>query len=270
MSQLPRKWECFLHGKQPWPRARCGHSVLGFPVPSHTAICTFPACFAFPEVHFQSCRALRWYHCSTLSQLGRGESMESSQTPLTQQFRAQVLMEPLICWKYHLKLSTALSDWVNTTGFWVNNKGFDVSTSCEAGTGHGSSRSCSWHTLQPAGFQRDGTLRPSWSSPASPAAPSSPDHHIGVPSVPEGFSVSLGSDKMPHVSPEIYIHALPCVQRSPLVTGMVTRQSVRGNKKRFPKPDIINSVLHPSWCKTSTKCKYQSEAWRLLQVLLAL
>lgn len=112
--------------------------------------------------------------------------------------------------------------------------------------------------------QRDGT------SSASPAAPASPDPHIRVPSVPKEFSVSLGSDKMPHVSPEIYIYILLCIQRSPLITAVVTRQSVRGNKNRFPKPDIINSALHPSWFKTSMNCKCKRDTLRLLQVLLAL
>lgn len=64
----------------------------------------------------------------------------------------------------------------------------------------------------------------------------------------------------------IFIHC--SIYNSPLITGMVTRQSVRGNKNRFPKPDIINSALHPSWFKSSTKCKYKSDTWRLLQVLL--
>lgn len=96
-----------------------------------------------------------------------------------------------------------------------------------------------WASVPPALsllFQRDGKLRPSWTTSASPASPSSPDHHISVPSVP------LGCDKIPHVSPEIYVYTLLYIQCSPLITGMVTRQSVRGNKNRFPKLDIINSV----------------------------
>lgn len=46
---------------------------------------------------------------------------------------------------------------------------------------------------------------------------------------------------------------------------MVTRQSVKGNKNRFPKPNIINSVLHPSWFKTSTNCKSGSDTSEVLQ-----
>lgn len=206
--------------------------------------------------------------------------MESSKTPLTQQpgklfqqFKAHNLMEPLICWKYHLKLPTALSDWVDATGFWVSTKGFYVNTSSELGqtmaaAGAALGRLCSPLASVPPAlsllFQRDGKLRPSWTTSASPASPSSPDHHISVPSVP------LGCDKIPHVSPEIYVYTLLYIQRSPLITGMVTRQSVRGNKNRFPKLDIVNSVLRPSWFKTSTNCKYKSDTWRLLQVLLAL
>lgn len=180
-------------------------------------------------------------------------------------------MEPLICWKHHLKLSPALLDGVDTTGFWVNTRGFYVHTSCEVGTAAGAALAhpaVRWHwCLQHSPCStRDGKLRPSWTSSASPASPSSPDHQ----SVPKEFPVSLGCDKIPHVSPEIYIYTLLSIQCSPLITGMVTRQSVRGNKNRFPKPDIINSVLHPSWFKTSTNCKYKNHTLRLLQVVLAL
>lgn len=128
--------------------------------------------------------------------------MGKSQTPLpqqrgklSQQTRAHVLMEPLICWKYCLKLSTALSNWVDTTGFWVYTKGFNVNTSCEVGTARGSSRSCSWHTLHSVGIGAPSispALPKRWNPQAEldPASPSSPEHHIKVPSVPKEFSVS--------------------------------------------------------------------------------
>lgn len=97
--------------------------------PLIAATCTF-LCFSFPEAHFRSLEAQRQtclpWAWKALRAQQRGK--------LSQQFRPHVLVEPLICWKYHLELSTALSDWVDTTGFWVNTKGFTVNTSCEVGT----------------------------------------------------------------------------------------------------------------------------------------
>lgn len=41
----------------------------------------------------------------------------------------------------------------------------------------------------------------------------------------------------------------------------VKRQSVRGNKSRFPKPNIINPILSPFWFKAGTNCKYDTDTF---------
>lgn len=107
----------------------CGHSAV-IPCPLSQQPPAPFSCFSFPEAHFRSLEAQRQrclpWAWKALRAQQRGK--------LSQQFRPHVLVEPLICWKYHLELSTALSDWVDTTGFWVNTKGFTVNTSCEVGT----------------------------------------------------------------------------------------------------------------------------------------
>lgn len=66
------------------------------------------SCFPFPEAHFRSCRALPWYLEAQRQRClpWAWEGLRAQQRgKLSQQFRPHVLVEPLICWIYHLQLS---------------------------------------------------------------------------------------------------------------------------------------------------------------------